>query len=145
MLIPDVVDLNCKTNPSGPFYVYAKPDSSEIVTITHLEFSRASHRAANILRPNGEGPAGQVVALVALSDTVLYHAVLVGLITANFIVRVSFPFKTYLTGVKTALSYFAEEFCCWSLPAAAQRILPSDHSHLCHTWISLDRTQEAYR
>ncbi|KAJ7489282.1 putative aminoadipate reductase [Mycena latifolia] len=85
MLIPDVVDLNCKTNPSGPFYVYAKPDSSEIVTITHLEFSRASHRAANILRPNGEGPAGQVVALVALSDTVLYHAVLVGLITANFI------------------------------------------------------------
>ncbi|KAJ6509744.1 putative aminoadipate reductase [Mycena vulgaris] len=85
MLIPDVVDFNCKTNPSGPFYVYAKPESSEIVTITHLEFSRASHRAANILRPNGEGPAGQVVALVALSDTVLYHAVLVGLITANFI------------------------------------------------------------
>ncbi|KAJ7466248.1 putative aminoadipate reductase [Mycena galericulata] len=85
MLIPDVVDLNCRTNPSGPFYIYAKPNSSDIVTITHLEFSRASHRAANILRPNGEGPAGQAVALIALSDTVLYHAVLVGLITANLI------------------------------------------------------------
>ncbi|KAJ6591051.1 hypothetical protein DFH09DRAFT_891898, partial [Mycena vulgaris] len=87
MLIPHVVAQNSETNPSGPFYVYAKPGSSEIVTITHLEFGRASHRAANILRRNGEGegPASQVVALIALSDTVLYHATLVGLMTANFV------------------------------------------------------------
>ncbi|KAJ7075175.1 putative aminoadipate reductase [Mycena belliarum] len=85
MLIPDVVDFNCKTNPSGPFYVYAKPDSSEIVTITHLEFSRACHRAANILCSSGGSSSGQVVAIIALSDTVLYHALLVGLITGNHI------------------------------------------------------------
>ncbi|KAJ7470082.1 hypothetical protein B0H11DRAFT_2434130 [Mycena galericulata] len=85
MLIPDVVALNSDRNPSGSFYVYADPESSEIVTITHMEFGRATHRAANLLRPVREGPDGQVVALLALSDTVLYHAVLVGLMTANFI------------------------------------------------------------
>ncbi|KAJ7470077.1 hypothetical protein B0H11DRAFT_2434091, partial [Mycena galericulata] len=38
-----------------------------------------------LLRPVREGPDGQVVALLALSDTVLYHAVLVGLMTAHLI------------------------------------------------------------
>ncbi|KAJ7673364.1 hypothetical protein B0H17DRAFT_1083222 [Mycena rosella] len=85
MLIPDAVALNSETNPSGPFYIYAEPESSEIVTITHLEFGRASQRAANLLRPNRQGPDGQVVALIALSDSVLYPATMVGLITANCI------------------------------------------------------------
>ncbi|KAJ7689673.1 acetyl-CoA synthetase-like protein [Mycena rosella] len=85
MLIPDAVALNSETNPSGPFYIYAEPESSEIVTITHLEFGRASQRAANLLRPNRQGPDGQVIALIALSDSVLYHATMVGLITANCI------------------------------------------------------------
>lgn len=88
MLIPNLVALNSETNPSGPFYIYAHPETSEIITITHLEFGRASHRAANLLRPNREGPDGQVVALLALSDTVLYHATMVGLMTANLVVRV---------------------------------------------------------
>ncbi|KAJ6575613.1 putative aminoadipate reductase [Mycena vulgaris] len=85
MLIPDVVALNSETRPSEPFYVYAKPDTGDIATITQLEFGRASHRAASILRPNGDGPAGQVVAIIALSDTVLFHAIVVGLMTANFV------------------------------------------------------------
>jgi acyl-CoA synthetase (AMP-forming)/AMP-acid ligase II len=86
-MIPDIVTLNSETDPSGPFYVYARPESNEIVTITHLEFARATHRAANLLRPNGEAPDGRVVAILALSDTVLYHATLVGLMTANLVVR----------------------------------------------------------
>ncbi|KAJ7892397.1 putative aminoadipate reductase [Mycena leptocephala] len=85
VMIPDIVTLNSETDPSGPFYVYARPESSEIVTITHLEFARATHRAANLLRPNGEAPDGRVVAILALSDTVLYHATLVGLMTANLV------------------------------------------------------------
>ncbi|KAJ6613061.1 amp-CoA ligase [Mycena sp. CBHHK59/15] len=85
MLIPDVVTLNSETNPSGPFYVYLNPESNQIVTITHREFGRATHRAANILCPNGQGPSSRVVAVIALSDTVLYHAILVGLMTADLI------------------------------------------------------------
>ncbi|KAJ7851549.1 hypothetical protein B0H13DRAFT_1448537, partial [Mycena leptocephala] len=87
LLIPDIVSLNSKMNPSRPFYIYANTESSEI-TITNLEFGRATHRSAHFLRPNREGPDGQVVALLALSDTVLYHAAVAGLMTAGFIVRV---------------------------------------------------------
>jgi acyl-CoA synthetase (AMP-forming)/AMP-acid ligase II len=97
MLIPDVISLNSKTNPSRPFYIYVNPESTEITTITNLEFGRATHRSAHLLRPNREGPDGQVVALLALSDTVLYHATVAGLMTAGFIVRVSLPGSTTLS------------------------------------------------
>ncbi|KAJ6568450.1 hypothetical protein B0H10DRAFT_1038766 [Mycena sp. CBHHK59/15] len=89
MLIPDFVALNSETNPSGPFYIYAKPDpSNDIVTISNFEFNRATRRAAQILRPNRRGLDGEVVALIALSDTVLYQAIVVGLINANLILRI---------------------------------------------------------
>ncbi|KAJ6473938.1 putative aminoadipate reductase [Mycena vulgaris] len=84
MSIPDLVARNCETDPSRPFYIYAQPGSEEVTAITHLEFGRATHRAANILRPNREGQNGEVVAVLALSDTVLYHTILVGLMTAGF-------------------------------------------------------------
>ncbi|KAJ7458508.1 amp-CoA ligase, partial [Mycena latifolia] len=51
-----------------------------VATITHLQFGQATHRAAQVLRPNRE-----VVAIFAYSDTILYHAVVVGLITADLI------------------------------------------------------------
>ncbi|KAJ7782239.1 putative aminoadipate reductase [Mycena maculata] len=85
MLISDIVTLNIERNLSDPFYVFARPESGDIATVTHLEFGRASHRAASLLRPNREGPDGQVVAIIALSDTVLYHAILVGLMVADLI------------------------------------------------------------
>ncbi|KAJ6491543.1 putative aminoadipate reductase [Mycena vulgaris] len=68
MSIPDLVARNCETDPSRPFYIYAQPGSEEVTAITHLEFGRATHRAANILRPNREGQNGEVVAVLALSE-----------------------------------------------------------------------------
>jgi acyl-CoA synthetase (AMP-forming)/AMP-acid ligase II len=94
MLIPDLVTLNSEKNPSGPFYVYADPGSSEIVTITNLEFARATHRAANILAQSAAGSDNKVAAILALSDTMVYQATLAGLMTANFVVRV-FPLIKY--------------------------------------------------
>lgn len=88
LFLPDVVALNSRENPQAPIFVYAKPEpSTEVVTITHLEFGRATHRAAQILRPNREGADGEVVAVIALSDNALYQAVVVGLVTAHLIVR----------------------------------------------------------
>ncbi|KAJ6523920.1 hypothetical protein DFH09DRAFT_1419188, partial [Mycena vulgaris] len=86
MFLPDVVAQNSEATPDAPFYVFAQPDPfTDIVTITHFEFGRATHRAAQILRPNCEGSDGEVVAILALADTVVYHALVVGLITANLI------------------------------------------------------------
>ncbi|KAF7297405.1 General substrate transporter [Mycena indigotica] len=83
-LIQDVLRWNVETRPQSPFYVFAEAESAapeRIVTITHLEFTRAAHRAARLL----EGEDGQVVAVIAQSDTAVYHAVVAGLITANLI------------------------------------------------------------
>ncbi|KAJ7776525.1 putative aminoadipate reductase [Mycena maculata] len=85
MFIPDLVALNSETTPSAPFWVYATPDSCKLVHIMHLEFGRATQRAAHLLRPDPEGSDRQVVALLALSDTILFHALMAGLITANLI------------------------------------------------------------
>ncbi|KAJ6455206.1 hypothetical protein C8R45DRAFT_1111581 [Mycena sanguinolenta] len=86
LTIPELVARNCETDPSRPFYIYAQPDSHEITTITHLEFGRANHRAARFIRPTPEDSKDRpVVAIIVLADTVLYHAIVAGVMTANLI------------------------------------------------------------
>ncbi|KAJ7458517.1 hypothetical protein FB451DRAFT_1046638 [Mycena latifolia] len=88
MRIPEAIAWNSETHPTGTFYVYAAadPTSSVVTTITHLEFGRATHRAAQILRPNRRvGKDREVVAILAYSDTILYHAVVAGLVIADVI------------------------------------------------------------
>ncbi|KAJ7623615.1 hypothetical protein FB45DRAFT_681389, partial [Roridomyces roridus] len=85
MFLPHLVSRKTEESPSRPFWVYATPEDDKVVTVTQLEFTRATHRVATLLRPDGKGPPGQVVAILAQSDTILYHALLVGLMTANII------------------------------------------------------------
>lgn len=87
-LLPDAIEFNIANNASQPFCTFA--DSSATCgtkTITHLEFGRAAHRVAHILRPNRNGAEGEVVALLLQTDTVLYHAVVAGLIVAGCVVN----------------------------------------------------------
>ncbi|KAJ7634662.1 hypothetical protein FB45DRAFT_669383, partial [Roridomyces roridus] len=81
MFLPQLVEKNAE-HPSRPFFVYCNPENDHVVTITQLEFGRATHRAATLLR---KGPDSQVVAILAQSDTILYHALIVGLMTANLV------------------------------------------------------------
>ena len=46
----------------------------------------ASHRVAHILRPNRDGPDGEVIALLLNTDTILYNTVVLGLLRAGFVV-----------------------------------------------------------
>lgn len=99
-LITEALDFNFHHNANQPFYVYAgdhKPET--IVSISHLEFGRACHRVAHSFRPKRAGPDSQVVAIIGLVDTLLYHALTVGLITAGFIVRISFHFTARLVSL----------------------------------------------
>lgn len=86
LLIPEAVDFNFTHNADQPFFTYAKGDSDDVTVITHLEFGRAAHRVAHAVRPDRTGLDGQVVAVIALADVVLYQAVTAGLITANLVV-----------------------------------------------------------
>ncbi|KAF7289315.1 General substrate transporter [Mycena indigotica] len=76
-----IVDDSMNMNPSGSVFVYTQSD--QLVTINHLEYGRATHRAAHLLRPGNVGKDGDVVAIIALSDTILWQAVIVGLIRAT--------------------------------------------------------------
>ncbi|KAJ7624522.1 hypothetical protein FB45DRAFT_690443, partial [Roridomyces roridus] len=83
--LPGLISRNVENCPLDPFCIYADVGSGHIVTITQLEFGRATHRAAHLLRPNREGQDGKVVAIIAESDTILYHAVSAGLMTAGLV------------------------------------------------------------
>ncbi|KAL1718570.1 hypothetical protein EV715DRAFT_291179 [Schizophyllum commune] len=103
--IPTAVDFHLKHNPDHAFYVFAEPDGT-VRKITYLEFARAAHRAAHALRPvlegekaSREGEDGAVVAVIALSDTILYHAITVGLMKAGL---VPFPISPRLSPAAVA-------------------------------------------
>jgi len=85
--LPETLDFHTKHNSDKPLYVFTKDDTSNDVTeITFLEFARACHRVAHVVRPNRAGPDGLVVAFMALADTILYQAITMGLIKAGLVV-----------------------------------------------------------
>ncbi|KAJ6514511.1 hypothetical protein C8R47DRAFT_962145, partial [Mycena vitilis] len=53
--------------------------------ITHFEFARATHRVAHLLRPQRDGLDGQVVAIVALTDVLIYQTIVAGCIEAGLV------------------------------------------------------------
>ncbi|KAF9265405.1 acetyl-CoA synthetase-like protein [Marasmius fiardii PR-910] len=85
---PDLVHFHWTHNPTRTMYAY--PDDSVPVTgcaeVSYTEFGRAAHRAAWTIRPDPhDSRDGEVVALLAQSDTLVYQAVTIGMMTANLI------------------------------------------------------------
>ncbi|KAJ7255805.1 hypothetical protein B0H12DRAFT_1202107 [Mycena haematopus] len=120
MFLPDVVSFHSQTNPAHAVYVYAEPDPSDrVVSITNLEYARATHRVARFLRPNREGADGQVVAIIALSDTLLYQSLIVGLITANLI-----PFPISPRNSPAAVLHLLRKTDCHRLIATRTTLSP---------------------
>ncbi|KAF9527250.1 putative aminoadipate reductase [Crepidotus variabilis] len=85
--LPETIDFNRKHNPDSACYIYApeNPQLELTTTISHLEFGRAADRFAHILRPARHASNREVIAVVALSDAVLYQAVFIGIMRAGFI------------------------------------------------------------
>ncbi|KAI4521215.1 acetyl-CoA synthetase-like protein [Schizophyllum commune Loenen D] len=99
LAFPAACDFNLKHNPDQTCYVYAEADGT-VREVTYLEFGRAVHRAAHALRPLREGGQdGAVVAIIALSDTLLYQAVNIGLMKAGL---VPFPISPRLSAPAVA-------------------------------------------
>jgi len=89
--LPETVDYHRKHHPTVPVYVFVEDGASNITKITHLEFGRACDRVAHYLRPGRRGPEREVVAVLALSDTLLYQTAVVGIMRAGLIVRITPP------------------------------------------------------
>jgi len=85
--IPETIEFNWKHNADYPAFVYHNEDGTDHVTkISHLEFGRACHRAAHALRPECDTTTRPTVAFIALTDVLLYQAIVVGMMRADLVV-----------------------------------------------------------
>ena len=85
--LAEAVDFNIEHNPTAPIYTFAEDGKSGVTDISFLEFGRATHRVAHYIRPAREGPDRETIAFVALTDSLLYQAVTLGIVRAGHIVR----------------------------------------------------------
>ncbi|KZP16286.1 putative aminoadipate reductase [Athelia psychrophila] len=79
-----LVDFHLEHNPTRPAYVYSEGPGS-LVEISFLEFGRAAHRAAHLLRPAKSGPENEVVAFIANVDVLLYQTLVAGMLRAGLV------------------------------------------------------------
>jgi len=89
--IPETIEFHWQHNADLPAYVFHEEgkDTNDITEITYLEFGRASHRVANDMNCKFPSVTGRsVVAFMALTDSLLYQAISVGLMKSGFIVRI---------------------------------------------------------
>lgn len=84
VILSDLPDFNLKHNASLPAYIYSSTPGST-TEISHLEFARAVHRSAHALRLSSSFD-GQVVAVVAKTDTILYQALVAGMLRSGLVV-----------------------------------------------------------
>lgn len=84
--IPGFVDFQQKHNGDRPWILF--PSGATVSSISFSQFADATHRVAHAFAPNMTRSNGEVVALIINCDTVLYVAMLAGLIRAGFVVRV---------------------------------------------------------
>ncbi|OAX35333.1 amp-CoA ligase [Rhizopogon vinicolor AM-OR11-026] len=85
LFLPELLEFNARHNPDIIFFVYDRPESDSPVSISHLEFYQACHRAAQEIRRSRAGTDKEVVALMANSDTLLYQTVFMGIIFAGLV------------------------------------------------------------
>ncbi|KAJ7055851.1 putative aminoadipate reductase [Mycena amicta] len=82
--VGEIISFHLTHHNPTPAFSFASEDGT-VTNITPFEFARAAHRAAYLLRPQRNGVDGAVVAMVALTDTLLYQTLVAGCIIAGLI------------------------------------------------------------
>ena len=85
-MVTGLIDFHETNNPERPWAFLASDRDASIYSVTYREFARATHRVAHALRPGRLGPENEVVGLLIECDSVLYVALLAGMIRAGLIV-----------------------------------------------------------
>ncbi|KAG6888349.1 hypothetical protein C0995_009042 [Termitomyces sp. Mi166 len=110
VIIPETIDFHLKNNAELSIFAYNKEGSSEVTEITYLEFGRACHRVAHLVRPGRAGPDHEIVAFIALADTIVYQAVTVGLMIAGLV-----PFPISPRNTPAAIVHLLKKTSCHRL------------------------------
>ncbi|KAG2361463.1 putative aminoadipate reductase [Suillus spraguei] len=113
---PQLLEFNAQHNADVTFYVYDKPDSNELVSISHSNFYRACHRAAQLIGPTRAGADKEVVAFISNSDTLLHQTVFMGIIFAGLV-----PFPMSPRNSAAAVTSMMQKTGC-------RRLITTQHS-----------------
>ncbi|KAF7341014.1 Acetyl-CoA synthetase-like protein [Mycena sanguinolenta] len=82
--VAQILDFHITHENRGAAYSF--PDEvGNTIEISHFELSRAAHRVAHLLRPQRRGLDGQVLAIVAQTDVLIYQTIVVGCIIAGLV------------------------------------------------------------
>ncbi|GJE99113.1 acetyl-CoA synthetase-like protein [Phanerochaete sordida] len=106
-VLPGLVDFNERQNPDLPWAILAPESGTDVVSISFAEYAKATHRVARILRPDGSSANGEVIAVLAHCDSLLYLALLAGLVRAGY---VPFPISPK-NSVPAIISMFDKVAC----------------------------------
>ncbi|KAF7973245.1 hypothetical protein HWV62_15753 [Athelia sp. TMB] len=97
-----LVDFHIAHNPTLPAFVFSETPGS-VVEVSFLEFGRAVHRAAHLL----QGNKGEVVALIANVDNLLYQTLVAGMMRAGLV-----PFPVSPRNSPEAVLSMLEKISC---------------------------------
>ncbi|KAF7783293.1 hypothetical protein Agabi119p4_2669 [Agaricus bisporus var. burnettii] len=97
--ISEALDFHREHNPQEPLYVFSVDSTaSEPTSVSFEQFGRACDRVAQFVRPTsghiGNESDGTVVALLLVTDVLLYQAMFVGIMKSGY---VPFPMSQRLT------------------------------------------------
>jgi acyl-CoA synthetase (AMP-forming)/AMP-acid ligase II len=84
--LPEALDFHNEHQPRQTIFTFKADGAATVTDISFFEFRRAADRVAHFVRPERRGAEGAVIAVVALSDTLLYQTVAVGLTRAGMVV-----------------------------------------------------------
>ncbi|KAF5322455.1 hypothetical protein D9619_001794 [Psilocybe cf. subviscida] len=108
--LPETLDFHNKHNPNYHLFSFHTDGAEEITHINYFEFRRAADRVAHHLRPGRRGPEGEIIAVVALADTLLYHASTLGMMRGGII-----PFLMSPRNSAPAIVKMLKEVSCHKL------------------------------
>lgn len=124
--LPDILDFNLEHNPDFPVFIYGEISSSKTTEIKMLEYVRAAHRVGKVIR--GDSQTGDVIGIVANLDTIVYSALIVGIMKAGLVVsRPPIPYAKMSLFSHSAISYISTELPNRSCPSHSKVICAQNH------------------
>lgn len=86
--LPETLLFHGKHNPDLPVFVFARDGSQNISAVTYRRFMNACRRIPDLLGiTRDEAKTRPVIAIVANTDTLIYHTIVLGLMLAGAVVR----------------------------------------------------------
>lgn len=128
-VLPGFVDFQAKYNSSRPWALFPPTSASKRTFFTYGELADATHRIAHTYCPDGVRANGEIMAVIAHPDSILYLALVAGLARAGFVVSTSFEvdFETPCSRGLLALSDVPEELAPSTGQFVGQDGVPPHH------------------